>query len=421
MSTEAVLQTILHFYLKSDDFNGILLPALCEAVGAAWQDVQDSLCQLVTEEKVTLTFSSVFVNPHIKAFPDLAVQDQIERLGKEDPAGICAYPTSEVIQKAVNLSDHDDRPFTKRLLLGEPQLTPVYFELEILERYHSDPRYRYDFYDYGGSISVTDEHFQSQDFPDRHKVLLQTFGLGYRQDGSRVVVVFLRYLSDLSPQHQQIWNAHIIAAGCRMVREYYQNSILAEWAEHGSVYQAILEEQTAINDMARLMGKPPLFRAEYRDNRPRGFHTLLRPTQRGYAEFILLLDKLLSDNIDKAFFEGDIPLSRARECSDGTVQVIEKGSLVLLDEWLKKHYRLKGDAGYDYIVGPLREVRRLRQKPAHSIETDRYDPGYNAQQDELIGRVYRAVEAIRILLSRHEKAKEYRLPDWLEQGKIKIF
>jgi hypothetical protein len=207
-----------------------------------------------------------------------------------------------------------------------------------------------------------------------------------------------------------------------MVYEYYQSSILGEFPECGSVYSAILEEQRILNDLATAIGKPPLFRRT-ESAFPRGFSPLLRPTRKAYLQFVHMLDKMLSDNIDKAFFGGDVPLENETVRKDGRVQVIQKGTLRLLDEWLRKSVRFPTDEPYTSIVDPLREVRRLRQGPAHALEDDDYDIAYTRKQDELVGRVHYALSGLCIVLSQHPRAiaAGYHLPDWLLQNKVKSY
>ena len=423
---ETILKIVTDFYLKSSDFNGMPLDTITGMLGngdeAITAQVTDAVVRLITEEKVTLTFSSIFVNPHIKAFADLPPLEQVERLLKEASSSICVYPTSQVVGSATDIGVYDDRPFTKRLLVGDPQLTPIYFDLHVLDTYYSDPRYLYSFNDYDGSISVSDDYFESKQMPERDQTLLQTFGIGYDSDRNRVVVVFLRYLSDLSPEHQRIWHAHTHLDECRMVYEYYQNSILAEWADCLSVYQAIMEEQKILNSLASLLRKPPLFRNTY-DERPQGFSLLLRPTLKSYLEFIHLFDKMLSDNISKEFFAGDVSLEDQLQRKDGRVEVRQKGTLTLLEEWLRKTVRFPDEEPYTAIMEPLREVRRIRQRPAHSVIRDNYDTDYIHQQDALVARVHNALAGLCIVLSTHPqvKASGYALPDWLEENKVKAY
>jgi hypothetical protein len=50
------------------------------------------------------------------------------------------------------------------------------------------------------------------------------------------------------------------------------------------------------------MGRPNLFRqdfGQYGENEPRRFTFLVRPTLEEFNEFVLLLDKMLSDNLNK--------------------------------------------------------------------------------------------------------------------------
>lgn len=93
------------------------------------------------------------------------------------------------------------------------------------------------------------------------------------------------------------------------------------------------------------MGRPPLFRNDFTDDRPRGFGLILRPTRRNYGDFIHLLDKMISENINRKFFVGTgLTLFSKTPKQDGTVESRPKGSLALLEEWLNKYVRFR-DAG----------------------------------------------------------------------------
>jgi hypothetical protein len=356
-------------------------------------------------------------------FPDLPASQQIERLREEGPEAICAYPSAAVLSGVVDVAQYNDRPFTKRLALGEPQLLPpVYFDLAVLERYYADPRYHFELYDCDGSISISDEYYQSEDTAGKDKVCLQSFGLGYASNGDRVAVVFLRYLSDLSPEHQVAWNTYVRNDNCRMADDYYRANIRGEWPEANSVYSAFLHEQVVINEMARLMGRPALFSETFERRRPKEFSVFLRPTSKNYQSFVHVLDKLLSDNINKDFFRSEVRLEDRIQRKDGTIEVRPRGTLTLLEEWLRDRFRSKDDTVFDEIVEPLREVRKLRSRgPAHRLEEDRYDRDYYRKQDELMKRVYTALRNLRLVLANHPKAKECKVPQWLYEGRIKAY
>jgi hypothetical protein len=339
---EKILAEISAFFQKSHDFNGILLARLSKELKTKSRVIKDQISQLVQDGHVNLTFASYAVNPHIKRLPDLPIGDQIKRLKKERLDGICAYPSAAVVQSHGDLSRYSDRPFSLKLAIGEAQLSPYYFDLDVLDRYYRDPRYRFEFHDYCGSIGLTDEHYDSGDVAERDKVFMQTFGIGYSENRERVVVVYLRYLHTLSAEHQQIWNAHAVKSPCTMNGDYARATINGDWPEYYSAYYAFLAEIAEINKLSIIIGKPSLFKAAFENSRPGSFCPMLRPTQRNFDEFIHVMDKLLSENINHDFFKGDIPTERiiARKDGkkDGKEEIERPGSVQLLENWLSTKY-----------------------------------------------------------------------------------
>jgi hypothetical protein len=213
-SDEDLLKVAATAFVKSGDFNGITAAALAREADVAWEHLKPALARLVSEGQVNLAFASHATNPHIKRLPDLPVDEQLRRLETESPGGIGIYPDETVLKPLVGARGQPEGPYTLRLALGSAQLVPVFFELKVLATYFSDPRYHCRFWDSSGLISVCDEHYQSDAMPEKDKVLLQSFGIGYDRDRNRVVAVFLRYLADLSPQHQRIWQAHEMSGPC---------------------------------------------------------------------------------------------------------------------------------------------------------------------------------------------------------------
>jgi hypothetical protein len=90
----------------------------------------------------------------------------------------------------------------------------------------------------GGRISIRDEAGRSSDVHDRDKIFLQTFGIAYDGRRNRVVIVYLRYLADLSPEHQQTWNARAVQGPCEMNSDYARASLYGDLPEHYSAYRA---------------------------------------------------------------------------------------------------------------------------------------------------------------------------------------
>ncbi len=150
---------------------------------------------------------------------------------------------------------------------------------------------------------------------------------------------------------------------------------------------------------------------------------MLRPTRRNFDDFVHLLDKMLSENIDRDFFAGDILLERKVQHADGVVVLDRPGSIQLLEEWLDSRYRTGiGEKVGREIFAPMREIRKLRQKPAHALSGDEFDRSLPSQQDELLGRVCRTLTQLRLALSSHPKARNhYTPPAWLDGDRIVFY
>jgi hypothetical protein len=66
-------------------------------------------------------------------------------------------------------------------------------------------------------------------------------------------------------------------------------------------------------------------------------------------------------------------------------------------------------------------IRELRQEPAHALKANEYDLEYPARQDELLGEAVRSLTKLRLALSSHEAARDYKAPDWLDGDKIVFY
>ncbi len=150
---------------------------------------------------------------------------------------------------------------------------------------------------------------------------------------------------------------------------------------------------------------------------------MLRPTKQHLSEYVHLLDKLLSENINRDFFQGDIALERRVERPDGSFDVDRPGTLKLLEEWLSTRYKdANGEDVAREVLRPLREIRTIRQKPAHAIEGNEYDERYTQEQDRLLGEATRALTKLRYILWSHPDAKDrYSPPDWLDSDRIVFY
>jgi len=93
----------------------------------------------------------------------------------------------------------------------------------------------------------------------------------------------------------------------------------------------------------------------------------------------------------------------------------------LLEEWLTKYIRINGENGPAIVIAPLKEVRNLRQSPAHKFVDDEFSIKYQDKKEELIAEVYRSLSNIRMFFQTHPKAQGYQFPDHLKLEHLVIF
>lgn len=409
LEPDEVITRVVDWYLESGDFNGLPLDGLLASGNEA--ELRVSVAGLIEDGVLTAAFETRDLNPHVlrhsRASAEVA---SLVRAG--DGGATCLYPTLETMRDRLGGDVHAGQPYTRKLALGAPQLDGAFFDLTALDRYLRDPRYQVVFHDYTGFLGITDEAGRDGSLPQRDQVLVQTFGLAYRPDGVRCLVVPVRYLADLSPEHQRYWESFAIDEDCAIAPDYMRE-IEGQWSAHASLFTAILTEQAVVNSMAHAMGRVPLFRREFADDRPQEFGLFTLPTRRAYREFLLVLDQLLSENIDVAFFGEDIDLDDD--------QGRRRPSLHLLEEWLGALFRPAGDDPVPDVIGPLREVRRERMRPAHVYERDRYEPELYEEQAALVQRAYVALRALRLILANHPATSEVDVPEWLQEGRFAQF
>jgi hypothetical protein len=385
---------------KRDSFNGIMASALLK-YQADPQKLRVELSALIRGGQITAVFSRLSVNMHIKRFPDRPIDQQQKLLSDEPLEAFCLYPTASAVRARTDLSAWQDRPFSKALLLSEPQLSFRAFDMGALERYLADPRYT---------------------VPERDKVSLQTFGLGFDEQRNPYVIVYLRYLAGLSVEHQQYWNSYLASGDVRMSEPYFRSTIEGQFWTNLSVRYAIVEEMRLIRALTEAIWKRSLFRAPPDGDVPIGLSSFLRPTAENFNRFVMALDKLLSESIDVKFFEGKVLLETETVRPDGKVVVQNKGTLTLLEEWLLAEIIWDDPDGFrEVVIQPLREIRRLRQTPAHTFTPDTFSTEYRDERKRLLWGVFNSLSNIRATFARHSRAHQIRIPDWLDDGRIDVF
>lgn len=414
-----LLDKITDFYLTSRDFNGIPIAQLIDDEGNSEAVVE--LEKLVLDGQISLVFGDRHPNAHVRALPDHHTPEkQAELLKTANRNHTCAYPLRKHLETVVREADYVGRPYTYALALGEPQLVHHAFDLSVLEPYRNDPRYSYNTDDIYGQISVHDEYYDSGKLQKHDTVFMQSFGYAYDDDFNKYVAAFTWDLFKLTPEHQQMWKNKETSRETNLHPDYYLSQVLGQWPERISIYEAFVQELQIINQMAAAMDRPPLFRADFgTDSRPAEFSSLLRPTAKEYNGFVHLLDKMLSDNINRDFFQKEVPSEDEVVRNDGKIQVQPRGTLRMLEQWIRDRFKPRGDpAPMDKMFKTVRDVRKLRQNPAHAIDENRFDQQYVSQQRELMVDAYSALRTIRLIFANHPHAKAVEVPEELSKGKI---
>ena len=246
--------------------------------------------------------------------------------------------------------------------------------------------------------------------------------MGFDSAGNRLAVVYLRYLKDLTAEHQLYWKSKEVTGDCKMLKEYNENTINGNWSFSHSVFSAFIGEQKCLNDLSKqIFGVNLFIRTFENENRPREFTFFFTPTLRNYNEFILLLDKMISDNINKDFFKGKVELFELIQRQDNLVERKPKGTLRLLEEWLLSTYNHPDEQIIKNLFKPLKKVRSERQNPAHKISKNDFDKKYINEQKSMINDSYSSFRALRTIFQQHPNANGFKIPDWLDNGDIKTY
>jgi len=417
MRESGLLAEITDFYLQSNDYNGVPTSSLIAKHGK--QQLRGLLHKLIIEGKVCVLYADCHLNPHILGLPCEPVEQQLTKLTTTQMEHGCVYPTREHLEDIIGPAEFRDRPYKRCLALGTPQLSHRSFDLAILEIYRNDPRYSYQYGDICGSISIKDEYFEIERMKESDQILLQNFGFSLDEDHNMYVAVFLRYLSRLSSEHQLIWASKEVTHTTRLHPDYFRISILGDWQERLSPYQAVLLEMKSINELSVAIGHAPLFNNHFSEsNRPRNFGYLLRPTLKEYNDFVHLLDKMLSENINREFFRREVAFEEEEVRKDGKVAVRAKGTIQILEDWLRAKFQSDDRGEIEEMLETFRRVRSMRQKPAHSIKEDEFNQRYIHDQRDLMRSVYRAVKILRVILALHPFASKVEIDHYLQEGLI---
>lgn len=432
-------ELILSFFCESRDFNGIPLRQISQRLKLDYEHSIDLVKELVKSKVASIQSSS---NPHIIGFSHHKVESQLQvlelskttklerqKIGlleievEQTEYPICVYPTQMLLEKTRDLTIFRNAKYTTQLALAEPQLVFRFFETDILERYSNDPRFNFEFHDFNGSISCQYDEDGNPIIREEEQIFLKSFGLGFDSESNRVIAVLLRDLGQLSWEHQVYWSAKEIPfSECKVLEEHFNNVILGQWITSKSMFSALIDEINAIHKLTTSIFGTPLFRKELDgQNSPKNFTFFFSPTSKNYYEFINLLDKFLSENINKSFFEGTLELEVLKLIEGDIYERVRKGTLQLLEEWIVLSFRFPEDSHPSKMLKPLKKVRKERQTPAHKVVDNKYDKSYFAKQKSIMEDCYFSITSLRRNLQTHPDAYLVELDPYLDKVEVKYF
>lgn len=443
MDGEIILNEITNFYLNSRDFNGIPLEDLYKTSSLSEDKFKEEIIALIKNRRIDLIYEGDIPNPYIKPFPAPTIKKQLEKLDqikidnhiKESEAsaetfgegefkinliqgiGCCVYPAPDHLKNKVDWKKYVSRPFTLRLAKGEWQLRPYFFELSILAIYRNDPRYTYQTDDITGSISYVDEKLLNPS----DQIFIQHFGFGFGDGGIRTVAVLLTDLAKLTPEHQQIWRAKMLGNYYKYrLHPEFRRSILGDFYEKESIFSAFLKELEIIKQMSEQIDRIPLIKKTFEyDEKPENFGFLILPTLREYELFCHTLDRMMSDNLNKEFFNDKIDPS---DLSEGeTMEKIDNQLIRKLEIWINKTVGFSDHEPKDEMFKVLRKIRKLRSVPGHSLFKNEWNLKFYEDQKKLVEQAYTAIRTLRLILTNHRSTRFVEVPDWLFKGEIRTF
>lgn len=436
---KSIEKLVFSFFCDSSDYNGIPLRQVSQDLNLDYAASIDLIKELVKSEVVSIQSST---NPHIIGFKHHPVKSQLEILEharsikvekqsfgnfevevEQTEYPICLYPTPIYAKENRDIGKFGYAKYSVELAFSEPQMSFRFFETDVLERYSNEPRFDFEFNDFSGQISCKYDDEGNPILREEDQIFLKSFGLGFDSSGARVIAVMLRDLGNLSSEHQIAWSAkEIPSSECKVLEDYFNNQILGQWITSKSVFTALIDEINAIYKLTYSIFGVPLFLKELNgEHRPKNFTFFFSPTSKNYYDFINILDKYLSENINKSFFAGYLELEELKPVGENMVERIQKGTLRLLEEWISKSFRFPDNSFPKKILKPLKDVRKERQKPAHKVIHNDYDPSFIDKQKKIVEECYISVGSLRRNLQTHPKAKDAELNTDLDDSRVKYF
>jgi hypothetical protein len=412
-AAKLLLAEVRDRYLNSGDFNGFYL-----AGRGTDSVVVDAAVELLDHGLIQVVGENDYINIHIRPWPSRrtvdAQRDELRALAPEI-YGVCLYPTAAGMKGVRMPKRFKDSPYSLEMARGRSTLELTFFSADVLEPYRNDPRFHFDYSDFGVNMGIGDDAYLDDGEPQRDKFGLSHIGFAYDLSGFdpddpdspivRRVAAFYGDLADITPEHQQRWRTYEVPRDGLYPHPVWWGAQMGHWPDGLGPFDRLFYELDNISDLfERVWGKPILTTVK----RPSEFGWILRPSQREWDEFIVQLDKVLSENLSHAALNAAGVLKH-----DGSGNSM--GTLSRLESFMVSN-RVAADRAKE-VLRPLRAVRSARQKPAHALRKNVTDKTFVHRQVDLLHDVNESLLAMRYWLASHPKNRESWKPRFDEDEK----
>lgn len=304
--------------------------------------------------------------------------------------------------------------YTQKLKNGECPYKLFYFEIDLLRNIIDNARYVINYRSsFKCDIGIKEEYNNDATIDEKYKFCLSNIGLGFDENNERIFAVLLKELSGLHPDMQKRFCSYEVKKKTYIDPAYIKSMTEGEWPKP-SVFNAILYQIKLINKICS-NNDVTLFKSDYGNKQPIEFNILLLPTKKAYDNFIKKFDIILSDNINKKFFEGKIDLIEFTN-EEGTKKR-DKGTISLFKEWMYKIGVSKDTI--KKIINIINKVRKERSKASHTDRDDEFDIKYIQKQNEIVLEVY---NTFRLLIDELSKINQINIQysEWYVENRIAI-
>jgi hypothetical protein len=298
---------------------------------------------------------------------------------------------------------------------GKGTLELAYFRYDVLESYRNDPRFEFRFNDYGVDIWLNDDLYMDESEPDADKTAIDHVGFAYdlsKFDQSdpdseirRLVCAFYVDLCKLNAAHQLRWSTYEVEEQPDIKpHPIWSGAQMGHWPDGTGPFERFFYELETLNKLFKKAHGEDLLGGT---GRPDDFGWILRPSQSEYDAFVHQLDKLLSENLRHKAFE-HLGIQRRNDADEVL------GTLMRLDLTLERHGVPEDVRGE--VLRPFRDVRRLRQKPAHAVRENVTSRTFVHHQASLLKEVTDSLEQLRRIWQTHPSNMGWKEPEFAAEG-----